>query len=264
VTRTEVVEVADGAWIEVVIRGDRPDVVLVPSAHRGAADFEGLAGDLLAAGHGSVAINPRGVAGSSPVARPATLRALAADVADVVAVTIGEPAHLVGHALGNIVVRATAAYRSEAARSVTLLACGGHDLDEAPPSDVLLHHFGRCHRADLPDDQRLESLGIVFFASGNDASSWLAGWWPASDVREIFDTTDPSEWWTAGNVDVLIVQPLEDPLCPLGTGQLLQTAMGARARIVEVPRCGHAILPEQPEAVASALLAFLRNQEVRT
>jgi pimeloyl-ACP methyl ester carboxylesterase len=259
VTRTELVTTGDGGRLEVVITGDRPDVVLVPSAQRGAADFAQLAGVLRTAGRGSVAVNPRGVAGSSPVTRPATLRALAADVADVVVATVGGPAHLVGHALGNVVVRATAAHRPETVRSVTLLACGGHDLAAAPPSDDLLHHFGRCHRADLPDAERLESLGVVFFAAGNDASSWLTGWWPDSDVREIFDTTDPAEWWTAGDVDVLIVQPLEDPLCPPGMGAFLQGAMGARARLVELPRCSHAILPEQPDAVAAAVLDFLAD-----
>jgi pimeloyl-ACP methyl ester carboxylesterase len=264
VTRIDVVEVRHGDRIEVMITGDEPDVVLIPSAQRGAADFERLAADLLAVGHGSVAINPRGVGGSSAVRRPATLRALAADVADVVAATVGRPAHLVGHALGNVVARATAAYEPEAARTVTLLACGGHDLNEVSPSDDLLHHFGRCHRADLPDDQRLESLRVVFFAAGNDASTWLTGWWPASDVREIFDTTDPAEWWTAGNAGVLIVQPLADPLCPRRTGQLLQEAMGRRAHIVELTQCSHAILPEQPQAVASALVSFLQDQAVTT
>ena len=260
--RTALIDVRDSARIEVVITGDEPDVVLVPSAQRGAADFETLAGDLLSARHSSVAINPRGVGRSSPVERPATLRSLADDVAAVAAATIHGQAHLVGHALGNVVVRATAAYHPEVARSVTLLACGGHDLDAAPPSDEILRHFARCHDAALPEEHRLDSLGVVFFAPGNDASSWLSGWWPASDVREVFDSTDPAEWWTAGDVDVLIVQPLEDPLCPPGTGYALQAAMGPRACVVEVARCSHAILPEQPAAVAAALVAFLQDHEV--
>ena len=256
-------ECGQGGRIEVVVTGDAPDVVLVPSAQRGAADFEQLAADLLAAGHGSVAVNPRGAGQSSPVERPATLRHLADDVAAVIAATIDGPAHVVGHALGNVVTRATAAYHPALVQSVTLLACGGHDLDRTPPSNELLHHFARCHDASVPEPQRLESLGVVFFAAGNDASSWLTGWWPESDVREIFDTTDPSEWATAGRAPVLIVQPLDDPLSPPETGSALHRMIGTRARVVEVAHCSHAILPEQPAAIAAAVLAFLADLEVR-
>jgi pimeloyl-ACP methyl ester carboxylesterase len=263
VTRT-FVDLGNGGRIEVVVRGETPDVVFIPSAQRGAADFGRLADDLLAAGHGSVAINPRGVGESSPVVRPATLRGLADDVAAVVAATVAGPAHLVGHALGNVVARATAAYRPEVARSVTLLACGGHDLEQAPTPDHLLHHFARCHSTNLSDDERLESLGVLFFAKGNDASSWLTGWWPDSDVVEMFETSNPAEWWTAGTAEVLIVHPLEDPLCPPATVQTLRKAMTGRARVVELPHCSHAILPERPDAVASALIGYLSEQEART
>ena len=55
---------------------------------------------------------------------------------------------------------------------------------------------------------------------------------------------------TAGEADVLIVQPLQDRLCPIKIGRDLALRLGARARYVEVPHCGHAILPEQPEAIA--------------
>jgi pimeloyl-ACP methyl ester carboxylesterase len=256
----EMVPVRSGARLEVVVTGDAPDVVLIPSAQRGAADFDRLAADLLAAGHGSVAINPRGAGASPAVERPATLQALAGEVADIVAATVGGPAHVVGHALGNVVARATAAYHPEAVRSVTLLACGGHDLDAAPPPPELVVHFDRCHRAELPDTDRLESLQVVFFAPGNDPSSWLTGWWPDSDVREVFETTDPSEWWTAGTADVLVVWPVDDVLCPARVVEALVSALGSRARLVEVAGCGHAILPEQPDVIAAQLTAFLQTQ----
>ena len=233
------VDIDDGGCIEVVVSGDQPDVVLVPSAQRGAADFERLADDLWAAGHGSVALNPRGVGASSPVPEHVTLRVLAADVAGV-----------------------AAAYHPDLVRSITLLACGGHDVATAPPPEDVLVHFKRCHRTDLPDEVRIESLGRVFFAAGNDPSAWLAGWWPSADVRGIFDTTDPAEWYTAGAAEVLIVLPLEDILCPRQVGLDLRDAIGPRARYVEVAHCGHAVLPEQPEAVAAAIVAFLAAQAV--
>jgi len=260
--RSALVDVDGGGRIEVVVTGDDPDVVLVPSAQRGAADFHRLADDLWAAGHGSAAINPRGVGASSPVPEGVTLRTVAGDVAGVAAALVDGPAHVVGHALGNVVARATAAYHPDVVRSVTLLACGGHDVATTPPPDDVLVHFDRCHRMELPDAVRIESLGRVFFAAGNDPSVWLTGWWPGADVRGIFDTTDPAEWYTAGAADVLIVVPLEDILCPRHVGLDLRAAIGSRARYVEVAHCGHAILPEQPEVVASEIIAFLAAQAV--
>jgi pimeloyl-ACP methyl ester carboxylesterase len=252
-----------GAALEVALTGEHPSVVLVPSARRGLADFDGLATALLDAGFGSVAVNMRGAGRSTgPIGR-LTLRDVADDIAGVITHFGAEPMHLVGHALGNVFARATAAYRPEVVRSVSLLACGGHESSHVQPSPDIIEHFERCGDDALADWQRFESLQVVFFAPGNDPSSWLEGWWPAADVRGVFDTTDPSEWATAGAADVLIVQPLQDRLCPPEVGRDLVQRIGARARYVEVPDCGHAILPEQPGLIARELVAFLTEQDER-
>jgi pimeloyl-ACP methyl ester carboxylesterase len=78
-------------------------------------------------------------------------------------------------------------------------------------------------------------------------------------MRTVFHTSVPAEWATAGEADVLIVQPLQDRLCPVDIGRDLALRLGARARCVEVPHCGHAILPEQPEAIARAVIEFLNH-----
>jgi pimeloyl-ACP methyl ester carboxylesterase len=252
-----------GVALEVALTGEHPSVVLLPSARRGLADFDGLAGALLEGGFASVAVNMRGVGRSTAPTGDLTLRDVADDVAGVIGHFGGEPMHLVGHALGNVFARATAAYRPEVVRSVSLLACGGHETSHVQPSPDVIEHFERCGDGALPDWQRLESLQVVFFAPGNDPSSWLEGWWPAADVRGVFETTDPAEWATAGRSDVLILQPLQDRLCPPEIGRDLARRLGPRGRYVEVPDCGHAILPEQPELVARQLLAFLSGQTDR-
>ena len=261
IPRTELVRTRDGSEIEVVVVGDRPTVILIPSARRGADDFATLAHDLWGAGYSSVAVNLRGIGRSSaPFERP-TLRDVADDIADVVGAMGGEPMHVVGHAQGNVLARATAAYRPEVVRTVALLACGGHDLADSPPSAHIIEHFERCGRDDLTEDERIRSLGIVFFAPGNDASSWLRGWWPGSDLRVALENTDASEWATAGEADILLVQPLEDALSAPHVGRTLHEMIGRRSTYVEVPRCGHAMLPEQPELIARALISFLRAHD---
>ena len=171
--------------------------------------------------------------------------------------------HLVGHALGNIVVRATASYRPEVVATVTVMPCGGHDLGAHPVAPEVIAAFGRCHDRSLPDDERLEALRVAFFAPGNDPSSWLDGWWPRFDVRGRGLDADPEEWWRAGTAPILIVQPTEDAMAPTEAGREAAAAFGDRATYVEVAHCGHAILPEQPDVIAAHLTEFLRAHPIR-
>jgi pimeloyl-ACP methyl ester carboxylesterase len=247
--------------LEVLVEGDHPQVVMVPSANRDASEFELLARDLHAAGFDSASLNLRTIGGSTGPTEGLTLRDLADDVSEVIQHLVGRPAHVVGHAFGNTVARATAAYRPECVASVTLLACGGHEIATDPPRDEWLKHFHRCQRMDLPEEERIESLQIAFFAPGNDPRPWLTGWWPDRlDPASILRRTDPSEWWHGGTAPILIMQPLEDVLCPPRTGRALAAAVGGRARYVELAHCGHAILPERPAAVSEQIISFLQDQ----
>jgi hypothetical protein len=42
-------------------------------------------------------------------------------------------------------------------------------------------------------------------------------------------------------------------------GRLLKEEFGDRVQLTEIDRAGHALLPEQPEIVATNVLAFLRG-----
>jgi pimeloyl-ACP methyl ester carboxylesterase len=254
---------ARGVAIEAIVRGEGPDVILLASALRGAADFNEVQDLLALEGFRSVAINMRGVGRSRAPAGDFTLKDLAADVAAVIAQLCDGPAHVVGHALGNIVARATASYHPEAVLSVTVMPCGGHNVGSFPVSDHVLHHFARCHQFDLSDEERRESLSVAFFAPGNDPGSWLEGWWPqASAVTAAAMSTDPEDWWRAGGKPVLILHPLQDAMASPAQGRAARDAFGEQARYVEIANCGHAILPEQPEFVVREISAFLRAQGI--
>src|ERR1700722_76229 len=167
-----------GTRLEVLVEGDDPVVVLLASANRDVTDFAQLMSDLQIAGFASLAVNLRTIGNSIGPSEDLVLRDLADDVAAAVVGVCGRPSHVVGHAFGNTVARATAAYHPEVVASVTLLACGGHDMANDPPPDEWFWHFGRCQQLDLPDEERLESLQFAFFAPGNDGRAWLDGWWP--------------------------------------------------------------------------------------
>lgn len=257
--RTLVADPQRGVTIEAIVAGKGPDVVLFASALRGADDFVLLQDALAEAGFRSIAINMRG-AGRSKGPDDYTFEDLAEDVAGVIEELCDAPVHLVGHAQGNIVARGTAAYRPELVRSVTVMPCGGHNLGKYPVAQEVIDSIGRCHDEALPEEERRKALGISFFAPGNDPGSWLVGWWPGSaGLSRALLAVDPEVWWRAGGKPMLIVQPLQDPMSPRQSGIDAAEALGAR--YVEVPRCGHAILPEQPEAIADAVIAFLREQE---
>jgi pimeloyl-ACP methyl ester carboxylesterase len=247
--------------IEAIVAGEGPDVILLASALRGANDFAELQSRLTHAGFRSIALNMRGVGRSTGPDSDFTLRDIADDIAGVARQLCRSPAHLVGHALGNILARATASYRPEVVRSVTVMPCGGHNLESFPVSEHVLRHFARCHQFDLSDEERRESLSVAFFAAGNDPGAWLEGWWPqASGITAAAMATDPEEWWRASDKPVLILHPLKDAMVPPGQGLAAKAAFGSRADYDELPQCGHAILPEQPELVARLIVRFLQAQ----
>jgi pimeloyl-ACP methyl ester carboxylesterase len=54
------------------------------------------------------------------------------------------------------------------------------------------------------------------------------------------------------------MHPRDDAMAPTESGRAAAAAFVLRATSVEVPQCGHAFLPEQPDAIAANLIAFLR------
>ncbi|MFN5841031.1 MAG: alpha/beta fold hydrolase, partial [Acidimicrobiaceae bacterium] len=98
-----------------------------------------------------------------------------------------------------------------------------------------------------------------FFADGNDPTVWRDGWMPTvmRYQRAAVQRTPRDEWWSA-NVDrVLVVQGLQDAIAPVENGRRYKAESAPHARLVEVNNAGHALLPEQPEAIAEAVLTFL-------
>src|SRR5207302_1657934 len=101
VTMQQLVELVEdsarGVRLEVLIQGTGPDVMLVPSAMRGASDFAHLQAALTQAGYRSLAVNPRHAGRSVGPLDSLTLQDIADDIALVVTSLCDGPAHLVGH-----------------------------------------------------------------------------------------------------------------------------------------------------------------------
>src|SRR5262249_59543536 len=87
--------------------------------------------------------------------------------------------------------------------------------------------------------------------------------WPAVAAAQVAASqATPSQEWS-GETSVApfcVVQGLADRVAPLANGQALRDQFGARVQLVDIPHAGHMLLDEQPEAVAEAVRAFLRDQ----
>jgi len=78
-------------------------------------------------------------------------------------------------------------------------------------------------------------------------------------VGAILTRATPLEgWWAGGRAPILVVQPTADTIAPPVNAKMLQEDIGPRVTVVEIPGAGHALLPEQPEAVATAVIDHIR------
>lgn len=246
---------AEGRRLAAAVRGQGPDVVLIPSHGRGAGDFDDLAGRLVAAGYRTTALDPRGVGESTGPDGPVTLHDLARDAAIVIEALCTPPVHVVGHANGQRIARCLAGDRPDLVDRLVLLACGG----KVPGDAAAWALYDDIYDPALPRARRLEAVRRNFFPPGADASVWLDGWWQAA--REIQDEANEAtaleDWWHGGLAPMLVIQGANDIVAPCENGRLLAAEFGERVTVIDLPGLAHAMLPEQPRVIAERVLSWL-------
>jgi pimeloyl-ACP methyl ester carboxylesterase len=113
-----------------------------------------------------------------------------------------------------------------------------------------------------PEAERLKNLKFVFFAKGNDPTSWLTGFHANVRNAEIIarDATPQAAYYASGSVPILDIQGDEDPYKPPESSKELVDEFGARrVTVVRIPHTAHAIIVEQPKAVADAVVKWARQ-----
>lgn len=244
--------------LEVGVAGAGHPLVLVPSLGRGQEDFDGIAPSLLAAGLRLIRPEPRGIGRSAPLAPGATLHDMAADVAAAMEAADSGPALVAGHAAGNWVARMLGHDRPELVRGIAMLAAITGTSVDPEITRAITSSFDLS----LPEAERLRYLQRAYFAPGHDARVWLAGWHPevARAQRAARAATTDTAWLRAAEAHPLLyLAAAEDAIAPPPSEAEVRAALGPRATRVVVERAGHALLPEQPAAVAAALVAFARE-----
>ncbi|NRF71974.1 alpha/beta hydrolase [Aquincola sp. S2] len=253
---SHLLDTADGAQLEVLVdgRAGDPGLVLLPSSQRDSLDFDELVQRLVGHGFRVLRPQPRGMGRSSPPPPDFTLHTLAADVAQAIEAVVAGPALVAGHAFGHFIARVTDLDHPARVRGVIVLAGAARSF---PP--------GLSQALDIAADptqareRRLQSLRKAFFAPGNDASVWLEGWHP--QLRELYRRAAAvpakDRWWPVTHAPILDLQGAQDPWRPPATRDELKDCLGEeRVTVRTIAGASHALIPEQPAAVADAIAAW--------
>ena len=252
--------------------GEGPCILFFPSAGREASDFNELSKTINSAGYHSAIIDAGGINKSAiGLADDLYNAAFSIEITNAFECNYQEPTILIGHAYGNRVVRyytmltklkdstdvsiidrpTVPAY----VKGVILLAAGGQVPPDLEAAATLKRIFNplKSHRS------RMKDVRTAFFAEGNEIPPhWKRGWHTQTAIAQGKAKGDGDEsWHCAGGVPMLIVQPMQDKIAPPANAYALKEKCPQEVEIVEVQNAGHALLPEQPEAVATAVLDFL-------
>ena len=248
---------AGAAKIHTLIEGDGQPIVLLPAMGRGVADFTDLSARLVSAGFRTVRPEPRGIGSSTGPTKNLTLHDLGNDIAAVIKAVGGGPATLVGHAFGSRIARTVATDHPQLVKVLVLLAA--EERQPTPPD--ILHAELMSYDPNLSAEARKRVIQKAFFAKDNDPGLWQAGWHRKVTRMQMAanHVTQAEEWLAAGTVPILLLQGTEDKLAPPENARQFKQRHGKRVTLVEIANAGHAMLPEQPEAIAEAIISFLQR-----
>ncbi len=250
-----IIEVS-GATLECTLYGSGTPVVLLANAGCCSGYLDDLACVLAAGGLQALCVNMRGTGESRGSLDGITLHDLAADVAGALEALDCGPAHLVGHAFGNRVARCLAVDRPSLARSVTLLAAGGL----IGPATPLGTGFRNAAEVKMNGSDCVTVLGARWLSPASDPKILArVECWPAVHLAHLATSRGVAleDWWGAGIAPLLVIQGLDDEAAPPGNGHALREQFGERVRIIDLPRAGHFLPLEQPEAVTRAVAEFV-------
>ena len=255
-SRQQVVK-AGPATLHVTITGRGEPIVFIPSRGRGVEDFEDLSTRLVQAGYQAILPEPRGIGGSTGPLDGITYHDLASDVAAVIQSVARGPATVVAHAFGTRVARTLAADHPGRVKQLILLAAAG----AVPRSAATEATTTRFWETPLPPGDRLAAIRQLFFAAGNDPRVWADGWhFDVARAQRASDAKTPlRDWWTGGSAPMLVLQGTDDVIVLPENAKRLAAEFADRVTVVQIAHAGHALLPEQPDAIAKAVLTFLRR-----
>jgi pimeloyl-ACP methyl ester carboxylesterase len=133
-------------------------------------------------------------------------------------------------------------------------------VPRSPEVEKLTTHFWESA---LSREERLTAIRKIFFAAGNEVPrTWEEGWY--FEVARAQRGTDArmslKEWWAGGSTPMQVVQGTEDVIALSENAKRLAAEFPKRVTLAEIPHAGHALLPERPEQVEKAVLAYVNSR----
>ena len=263
VQRTREVVQGSGVSIEAIAEGRGPIVVLLPSLGRDSEEMDPIAERIAQSGFRVLRPQPRGYGRSVGPLEHITLHDLARDVALVLEHENAlqrenrGPAILAGHAFGHFVAKMVAVDFPQLARGVVLISASQKIADAKVRQATAI-----ATDPTQPEAERLKGLQFVFFAPGHDARIWLQGFHEKVQKSEAIarDATPQSEYWSGGTAPILDIQAEFDPYRPPSSRDELVKEFGPqRITTVLIPNAAHAVIVEQPRAVADAIIGWAKR-----
>lgn len=255
--RTRYVVTRDNVTIETIAEGSGPVIVLLASLGRDSEEMDPIAERIAKAGFRVLRPQPRGYGKSVGPLEKITLHDLARDVAMVLEHENSGPAILAGHAFGHFVAKMVAVDYPALTRGVVLISASQKTADPAVRQATAI-----ATDPTQPEADRLKGLQTVFFAPGHDARLWLTGFHADVQRSEVIarDATPQNEYWAAGKAPILDLQSENDPYRPPASRDELIKEFGpARMTTVLIHNAAHAVIVEQPQAVADAIIAWAKR-----
>ena len=246
--------------------GNFETVFALPGSGADVSRYKYIGPLLAQAGYKLIAVNQRGISGSTGNLEQLTLRDLADDIIAIADRLKIRKFHMTGWAFGNRTSRMLATLYPTRLKSLIIIAAGGIVPALTQPGELAL----------LLDDQSLSEKKKIYlarrtmFSPATDEKiireyvSELT-YWPEARVgqRRANQNTPVEDWIAGGNGPILMIMGVDDLTAPIENGYLMKAAHNDRLTLVPLEKTGHAVGLEKPELVAKSMIQFLRKNSIR-
>ena len=245
------------ARLETSTWGAGDPIILLPGTGYSSTAFGLIGPELARRGFRAIAVNPRGIRGSTGPLVDLTYHDYAADVGALIDRVAGGRAYVVGWAWGNRIARTLAADSPQHVAAVVLIAAGG----KVPAEPIVAQTTARLREPDLTPEERTRLLSVRLLGPRSDPAPLLAiqESWPDAQASQAAAgrATPLEEWWSGGSAPMLVIQGLQDKVAPPGNGRDLNTNYPDRVTLVEIDGAGHGIVVEHPVRLANEIVRFI-------
>jgi pimeloyl-ACP methyl ester carboxylesterase len=251
----------DGLYIEAFAFGKGQETLIIAAGNgRPAAQLDGLARKLASRNLRVITYNYRTIGASTGPIEGLTLHDYAKDLWRVADGFGARSVHLAGKTYGNRVVRAAAQDRPDRVRSIILIGAGG-ELAPDPETAAL---YRRYADPATPREEWARLQGALMYAPGNEHLAALdaaQGEYPALAAAQIKanEATPKAEWSSGGSAPMLVLTCLADRVA-VPEGAMMLAKSRPRTWLVALPGCGHNMLNEQPDDLATCIIGFIARE----